>query len=766
MPSGLIEKCLSYFRRKGAPPLEPYCVQLAQVRARQSELSRITDDGLQRIAGLVRERPELIEAFALAAEAARRTIALQPFDVQILGALAMAEGNVVEMQTGEGKTLTAVMTAYFKALSGGGVHVLTANDYLASRDSHWMGEVYRFLGVSNGFVSQSMDFVERRSAYACDIVYATPNEVGFDYLRDGLARSPDEMVHRPFSFALVDEVDSILIDEARIPLVIAGGDAAPQDLALRLARIASELRRHADYFFDDHARNVQLTDMGAARVESALHCQNLYDPGNLHVLTAVLDAVHAHALLKRDVDYVVRDGKVELVDEIKGRIAQNRRWPAGLQTALEAKEGVPLCRQGRVLGSITLQNLIALYPGVCGMTGTAATQAAEFKQFYELETVVIPTNRPVIREDQPDVVFPTRAAKERALLEEIAEVHATGRPVLVGTSSVAESEALSAKLTSRSVRHQVLNARNDEAEARIIAQAGALGAVTISTNMAGRGTDIVLGGSPPQDRERVLELGGLYVIGTNRHESRRIDNQLRGRAGRQGDPGSSRFFISLEDDLLVRFGIREMLAGTGFRVDRGAISDPQVTRGFESVQRMIEQENLEIRRTLWKYEKAVEDQRLMFRDRRMDIFEGIAPSLLELHDPERYANLVRRLGQEAFDALERGVRLSAMDDAWAEHLAAVADLRSGIHWLAWGGREPLHAFWNEAIRLFDEMTERIDEEVLTALAAEQAVSSALAESARRGATWTYLVNDNPFGSMTDRLAQGLRRRLRERRLLG
>ena len=468
--------------------------------------------------------------------------------------------------------------------------MLTANDYLARRDAAWMRPVYEWFGLKVGHISQGMSGAERRAAYLCDVTYATANEVGFDYLRDGIARDVNELVQRPFAFAVIDEADSILIDEARIPLVIAGGLPEDSALAYRIDSVACGLRPHIHYSLDEYARNVRLTDAGIERVEEALECGSLFDEQNLSILTAVQDALHAHALLRRDVDYVVKDGAIEMVDEFKGRIAENRRWPAGLHSAVEAKERLRLKTQGRVLGSITVQSLCGMYERICGMTGTAATQADEFWKVYKLPVTVIPPNRPVIREDLADVVYRDKGARRQAVVEEVQKVHATGRPILVGTASVEESESLSRLLQVAGVPHSVLNARNDEAEAEIVGQAGAIGAVTVSTNMAGRGTDILLGGNPPKDHAKVVELGGLYVIGTTRHEARRIDNQLRGRAGRQGDPGSSRFFISLDDDLLVRFGIAE---------------NPDI----ESVQRTAESQNLEIRQTLWKYDCATEYHR-------------------------------------------------------------------------------------------------------------------------------------------------------------
>jgi preprotein translocase subunit SecA len=674
-------------------------VQLQAINRRREELSRLNDEELRSVA-----RTDLVETFALVAVVAERVLGLRMFDVQILGALALVGGHVVEMQTGEGKTLAAVPAVVWLALNGRGVHVLTANDYLARRDAAWVGGIYEWFGLSVAHISQSMLPAERRAAYLCDITYATANEVGFDYLRDGLARSVDEVVQRPFAFAVIDEADSILIDEARIPLVIAGGTPDDPALAYRIDSVVIRLRPYSHYYVDEFARNVQLTDTGIFQVESALGCGSLFDERNLPILTAVQDALHAHALLKRDVDYVVKDGAVELVDEFKGRIAQNRRWPAGLQSAIEAKEHVALKTQGRILGSITVQSLAGMYERICGMTGTAATQADEFWKVYKLPVTVIPTNRPMIREDLPDILYADKQAKNRALEEEIRRVHETGRPILVGTASVEDSESLSRRLGTEKgagIPHSVLNARNDEVEAQTIARAGVLGAVTISTNMAGRGTDIVLG-------ERVAELGGLYVIGTTRHEARRIDNQLRGRAGRQGDPGSSRFFISLEDELLVRFGV----AG-----------NPDI----ESVQRTAESQNLEIRQTLWKYESVIEYHRQ------------------EVHAQRREMLLAGR-----------GIELAVIDDLWADYLANIAELRGGIHWVSWGGRDPLHSFLTGAQEIYADFKARLDEEIADALANPNQ------ERFERGATWTYLTTDQPFGTLGERIAKSIRQRFQKR----
>jgi preprotein translocase subunit SecA len=721
--------------------------QLQAIQRRRDELSALADDQLKFAAMAVRDTAEVVETFALSALIAERVLGLRMFDVQILGALGLQRGDIAEMQTGEGKTLAAVPAIVWYALHGRGVHVLTANDYLARRDSQWMGDIYRWFGLSVAHISQKMPVEGRRAAYLCDVTYATANEAGFDYLRDGLARSADEVVQRQLAFAVVDEADSILIDEARIPLVIAGGVPEDPDLAYRVDGVVTRLRPYVHYFPDEFARNVQLTDAGIRHVERALGCGSLFDEQNLRVLTAVQDALHAHALLRRNIDYVVKNGSIELVDEFKGRIAQERRWPAGLQSALEAKESLVLKAQGRILGSITVQALAGMYHKICGMTGTAATQAEEFWKVYRLPVTVIPTNRPVIREDLPDILFADKDARNRALVSEIQKVHETGRPILVGTASVEESELLSRRLQIAGVPHSVLNARNDEAEAEIVAQAGALGAVTISTNMAGRGTDILLGGNPPKERERVLELGGLYVIGTTRHEARRIDNQLRGRAGRQGDPGASRFFISLEDDLLVRFGVRGNL-------------------DIESVQRTAESQNLETRELLWKYESVIEHDRLEVYGLRREVLLSREWSVASMLPEEQYRELVQAAGESTVERAARRVVLAVIDALWADYLANVAELRGGIHWVSWGGRDPLYEFLTGERAIYADFHRCMEEEIADAFAGAEIRDGEIhfdrEDRFERGATWTYLTTDQPFGRLGERIMKGLRRKFSRR----
>jgi preprotein translocase subunit SecA len=683
--------------------------EIQRIDRRRAELASVSDEELrQRF-----QSADLDEAIAIVAVAASRVLHLEMFDVQLHGALALAQGRIAEMQTGEGKTLAATPAVAWLAREHSGVHVMTVNDYLARRDAQWMGGIYRLLGFSVGCIQQSATPEERRRAYACDITYATANEIGFDYLRDNLALHLADRVHRPFHAAVIDEADSILIDEARIPLVLAGGEEDEESLARRADALGGSFRHGFDFTLDEFGRNISLTAAGAHQAEAAFHIDNLYEEENLAIYTAVHDAIHAHHLLRRDVDYVVKDSAIESVDQFKGRIAQDRRWPAGLHTALEAKERLPFRKQGRVLATITLQNLAALYPNLSGMTGTAATQASDFLKFYNLPVEVIPPNRPVIRADEPDRLFRSRFAKEEAVLEEIHEVHACGQPILVGTSSVEESERLSAKLFD--VPHSVLNARNEEEEASIIAQAGQRGAVTISTNMAGRGVDIQLGPG-------VAELGGLYVLGMNRHESRRIDHQLRGRAGRQGDPGRSRFFISTEDDLLARYA-----------------GDDASFPGAEALQRRVEGQNLETRLFLDKYESAIEGQRHKIQQHR--------DAILSSDDPE----------------FERLVALRTIDDLWSMYLETVAELRSGIHWHAYTGHDPLYNFLTSIDQLFRELEENLDAEIAQRL--EEARTTGF-DPSQRGATWTYLTTDNPFGDLTQRMAKGIARKIAKKQLWG
>ncbi len=714
--------------------------ELAAVNRRRAELRERTDAELTIAAkspGLMRA-----DAFALACEAARRRLGLDVFDVQVLGGLAMAEGRIAEMQTGEGKTLAATLPVCWAALGGRPVHVLTANDYLARRDAEWMGPVYRLLGLRVGSVGQDSDLSARRAAYASEVTYGSATEVGFDFLRDQLRRRPEDLVQRPFGMALVDEIDSILIDEARIPLVIAGGAEAPARMARLADQTAPRLARGLDFEGAEGDQRVVLTESGAAHAEALLGCGNLFEPANGPLLAALVQALHAHALLRRDVDYIVRGGQVVLVDENKGRTAALRRWPEGLQAAVEAKEGVAIRHAGRILGSITLQSFIALYPRVCGMTGTAASQATEFREIYGLEVVVVPTHRPLVRRDLPDVVWTTREEKHAALVSRIREAYQRGRPVLVGTASVAESEELARRLVAAGIPHRVLNARNEEAEAAVVRQAGRVGAVTISTNMAGRGTDILLGGDPPEQHERVVGLGGLLVLGTNRHESRRIDHQLRGRAGRQGDPGESEFHVSLEDDLFRRFVL-------GRDVD------------IDHAQRVIEGQHLEIRQNLQRYERILELQRRIVHAQRREVLLGEAEELLARERPERWRELADQLGEDALVRLERDVTLATIDAEWSQYLEEAGQTREDVAWVSLSG-VPLHEYQRSVARMFERFWERVDAEVLAAFASGTA--EAIAERASgTGATWTYQTNDQAFPDVMARMLERVRSLLRRSR---
>jgi preprotein translocase subunit SecA len=668
-----------------------------RIHAMRATFGRLSDAKLRAAASQTEDLPRWI---ALAAAAAFRILGQEMHDVQLRGALALTRGSIAEMQTGEGKTLAAVPAISWFAREHRGVHVMTVNDYLARRDATWMGGIYSLLGLSVASVQQGMKPAERRAAYAADITYATQNEIGFDFLRDRIAMRREEQVHRDFHAAVIDEADSILIDEARVPLVIAGGESGDRGLAYVADQVMHGLCLGEHFTIDPGGHNVALTDAGIRAVERALGCGNLFDDRNLPIHGAVEEALHAHALLHRDVDYIVKNGAIEMVDELKGRIALDRRWPAGLHTAIEAKECVSAKSQGTILGQITLQHLVALYPVVCGMTGTAATQSLEFLRIYGLQVETIPTNRPMIRVDHPDVIFQTKAEKEQAVVVEIRRARAIGRPVLVGAANVADSERLSSLLAD--VPHEVLNARHDEREAAIVARAGERGAVTVSTNMAGRGTDIRLG-------DGVVELGGLHVIGTNKHESRRIDNQLRGRAGRQGDPGSSRFFISLEDDLMVRFG----------ELDARYRDDP------DALQRLIEGQFLDTRVFLHGYEVPFEGQRNKIHARRQEI--------LESEMPER----------------EKRITLRTIDDLWADHLARASEYRTGVHWVSWSGRDPHREYLLRIDEWFREMEASLPDEIA------HRVESDGAEMADRGAVWTYLTTDQPFGRWKRELARRL-----------
>jgi len=710
----------------------------------------------------------LPEAFAVVREASLRTLGMRHFDCQLIGGMVLHDGKIAEMKTGEGKTLVATLPAYLNALTGAGVHVVTVNDYLAQRDAEWMGQIYRFLGLEVGCIVHGLTDAERKQAYGADITYGTNNEFGFDYLRDNMKFQQDRLVQRELHYAIVDEVDSILIDEARTPLIISGPAEKSTQLYYHVNGIIPQMKKEVDYTIDEKARSVTLTEEGVAHAESLLKVDNLYDPKHIDLLHHVQQALKAHALFKRDVDYIVKNGEVIIVDEFTGRLMPGRRYSEGLHQALEAKENVKIENENQTLASITFQNYFRMYDKLAGMTGTADTEAAEFKKTYDLDVVVVPTNQPMIRKDYSDVIYKTRKEKFDAALEEIIACHAKGQPVLVGTISIDVSENFSRKLKKRGIPHTILNAKNHEKEAEIIAQAGQRGAVTISTNMAGRGTDIVLG-------EGVTDLGGLHILGTERHESRRIDNQLRGRSGRQGDPGSSRFYLALEDDLLRIFGgerITSIMNRLGME-EGEPIENALITRAIENAQSKVEGHNFDIRKQLLEYDDVMNQQReVIYQQRREALtgenlkssieaiiselaaemaaryaderlpadewdWKGIGESVLKqfnfrLADPDAdtldglnadglaqyiedaalriYEEREATIGTENMRALERHIMLMTVDSLWKDHLLSMDHLKEGIGLRGYAQQNPLIVYKKEGFAMFQDMIERIKEE--------------------------------------------------------
>ncbi|MGI5415960.1 accessory Sec system translocase SecA2 [Actinomadura luteofluorescens] len=765
-------------QKPGSVDLEPLRALVEEAAARESRVRELPDAELTAAASALREKEDLAELCALGREAARRTLGERPFDVQLVGTLALLSGHVAEMATGEGKTLSGALAAAGYALRGHRVHVMSVNDYLARRDAEWMGPLYAMLGVTTGWVGQSSTPAERREAYRADVTYAPVSEVGFDLLRDRLATGAADLVLPEPSVALIDEADSVLVDEAMVPLVLAG--AADLDSAdPRHADLVRRLRPGLHYSTDDEARNVQLTAAGAREVERVLGL-DLYAPENLAVLTAVNVALHAEVLLHRDVDYIVRDGAVKLVSESRGRVALLQRWPDGLQAAVEAKEALDASPSGEILDSITVQELIGRYPVRCGMTGTAMAVAGQLTEFYSLAIAVVPPNRPCVREDEPDRLYATAADKEVAIVEEIAAAHAAGRPVLVGTGDVAESERLARRLSRAGLDRVVLNAKNDAEEAAIIAEAGGYGAITVSTQMAGRGTDIRLGGSPSPsapgtapaerdgtDHDRVARAGGLLVIGTGRYHSSRLDDQLRGRAGRQGDPGGSVFFTSLQDDLVTRYAPDEESKEPAG--DDGLITGKGAHWIVGHAQRVAEGVDLELHRNTWRYNHLIGLQRREVLAERDAVLNGDAADAAMAADaPERHAELTSIAGADAVAAAARQIVLFQLDRCWAEHLAFLADLREGIHLRSLGrGLDPLVEFNREAVpagkRLLGDARKRSAAAFEALTASADGVDLDSAGLKRPSATWTYLVHDNPFGSLDERALRGLINMFRGRR---
>lgn len=690
----------------------------------------------------------LIEAFALVKEAVRRVLGLTAYDEQLAAAIAMHKGRLIEMQTGEGKTLTAVFTAYLNGLNGNGCHILTFNDYLAKRDAVWMGPIYEMLGLTVGHVQDTMNIEDKKHAYFCDITYVTAKVAGFDYLRDNLCYDKNNAIHRPFNFAIVDEADSIIIDEARIPLVIAAGGVDTDNTLFITMEIIKKLTPKVHYDKDEYERNAFLTEAGLKAVESMLCIDNLYAEENYKLLNEVHNCLYAIVMLKKDVDYIIRDNKIEMVDEFTGRVAENRHWPDGIQAALETKEKLGINSKGRIMSQITLQSFICLYKKLAGMTATAMDSAEEIKEFYGLETMAIPSHTPCIRKDHGDVIFTHKEAKFKALTTEIVKVHATGQPILIGTCSVKESEYLAEELKKAHINCNVLNAKNDELEANIIEQAGILGAVTVSTNMAGRGADIKLGGPEEINRDKILSLGGLYVIGTNRHESLRIDKQLRGRAGRQGDPGMSRFFISLEDDLIKQYGIDRVLPEIiRPKNQEEPLSIPRIAKKVSQVQRIVQGQNSDLRRVLWQYSSIVENQRLQVHERRHEILMDTNPfNILQETNSELYAKLVKLFGEPSIKDLEKQVALYNIDESWADYLAETTTMQEGIHLKVIGGKEPMREFQIETAKMYEDFQQYIQDRIIQDFENMELSSEGVAALKERikppSSTWTYLVKDN------------------------
>ncbi|MDZ7725654.1 MAG: accessory Sec system translocase SecA2 [candidate division KSB1 bacterium] len=732
---------------------------LQKINALEPEMQQSSDADLKQQAAMLQtqiikyptDTRLIVRFYALVRDAARRTVGMRPFDVQILGALAMQDGRLAEMQTGEGKTLAAVFPAAWHALFANGVHILTFNDYLARRDAQWMRPIYEFIGLSVGFVQESMETDKRQAAYDCDITYVTAKQAGFDYLRDSLCYDKKVVVQRPFYAAIVDEADSILLDEARIPLVIAGSAEDILTDSYFAAQVAGRMESGVDFEFDEYARNIYLTDQGQRSAETLFKCSNLYAAENLDSLTRLHNALHAEHLLKRDVDYIVRGGAIELVDEFTGRVADQRRWPDGLQSALEAKEHINIRSKGNILNQISLQHFIRFYPRLCGMTATALSSEEEFKAFYNLNIAVIPPNAACIRRDSPDTVFRNQSEKNRAIIEEIVRVNASQRPVLVGTSSVQESEKLATALVDRDVNCQILNAKYDDYEAEMIAEAGRPCAVTISTNMAGRGTDIKLGGSSEQEKQRVLELGGLLVIGTNKHETERIDRQLRGRAGRQGDPGSSKFFVSLKDNLMQKYRLDELLPPDMLRnSDDKEVDHPIVRREVARIQRICDGQNLEIKKTLAHYSDLLEKQRsVLFNWRQGALHELAAPEYFKTESPKQYETLLRTTPPETLQNLCTRLMLYSIDKTWTAFLADIADIREGIHLNRLGGKNPYFEFQKLSVNMFEEQLQQLHADMIERFESLNSANDFDPESLGiqvPTATWTYLINDNSFGN--------------------
>lgn len=746
-----------------------------QIDALDAEMGKLTEKQLQDKTVEFRERLAagetlediLVEAFAVAREACFRVIGEKPYYVQLLGALAIHYGNIAEMKTGEGKTLTSVLPAYLNALPGEGVHIITVNEYLATRDAEWMGQIHRYLGLTVGVNVRELTPKEKQEQYACDILYSTNNEVGFDYLRDNMVVRKEDRVQRPLNFAIIDEVDSVLIDEARTPLIISGGEMKSTNLYIDADRFAKSLSSEEDFIYDEKTKSVNLTDQGSEKAEKYFRIDNLYDVNQTELVHYINQALRANYSMRNDVDYVVQDDAVVIVDQFTGRLMKGRAYSDGLHQAIEAKEGVKINQETKTLATITFQNLFRMYKKLSGMTGTAKTEEEEFRNIYNMFVITIPTNRPVIREDAPDLMYSTRAGKYRAIVNEIEARYKKGQPVLVGTIAIETSELISDLLKQKHIPHEVLNAKNHAREAEIISKIGLGKSVTIATNMAGRGTDIKLS-------DEVRELGGLCVIGTERHESRRIDNQLRGRSGRQGDPGFTQFYVSMEDELMVRFGsdrIKVMMQNLGFSEDQ-AIQSKTFTKALSSAQSRVEGNNFDTRKQLLQYDDVMNNQREIMYNRRNEILDSVSihetvlnsirnhvGDLVNSHlypegrltnedvkdivefanenllikdidkeevdnkSPEEmieyistkvieeYEEKLKPIPEEIRDEFEKAISLNVIDHHWTEHINTMSHLREGIYLRGYAQEDPLRAYTMEGFELFDNMMQRIDKDI-------------------------------------------------------
>jgi preprotein translocase subunit SecA len=755
-----------FWKLLGASTDKDQTRSMAQVRATadfDEKAAGLDDDQLRKAAKLLNlddlsDSADIPQFLAIAREASERKTTLKPFDVQLQGALRMLAGDVVEMATGEGKTLAGAIAAAGYALGGRSVHVITINDYLARRDAEWMGPLLEAMGLTVGWITADSTAEQRRKAYTCDITYASVNEIGFDVLRDQLVTDVDDLVSPNPDVALIDEADSVLVDEALVPLVLAGTSHREMP-KVEIIRLVGELIAGKDYDTDADNRNVHLTESGAQKLEARLGGIDIYSEEHVGTtLTEVNVALHAHVLLQRDVHYIVRDDAVHLINASRGRIAQLQRWPDGLQAAVEAKEGIETTETGEVLDTITVQALINRYPTVCGMTGTALAAGEQLRQFYKLGVSPIPPNTPNIREDEADRVYITAAAKDDAIVDHIKEVHATGQPVLVGTRDVAESEELHERLVKAGVPAVVLNAKNDAEEAAVIAEAGKLGSVTVSTQMAGRGTDIRLGGSDVGDRaaekEHVAELGGLHVIGTGRHHTERLDNQLRGRAGRQGDPGSSVFFSSWEDDVVVAHLEPEKLNKLPTQTDDdGYVVNAKAATLLDHAQRIAEGRMLDIHANNWRYNRLIAQQRAIIVERRDTLLRTpTAHQELAERASDRYEEIVDDLGEEKLEKICRLIMLYHLDRGWADHLAYLADIRESINLRALGNQTPIDEFHRMAVDAFASLAadaiEAAQQTFETAPSIEDEPGVDLSKLARPTSTWTYMVHDNPLADET------------------